>query len=733
VIGKTKSYKLRPLSRSCPEISGERTKYRGSNPKRDILLRSDGKILFGLQSAVALLTSANDLERVELMAEYPIEEMQDPRPPRVPAPDGAGSTTAAKADLPPSWHVGGAIPWESGVESRHFFYIGLPVESVLGYPRESWSEPGFWEDHLDPRDRDRILSQSELSISQTDHFELEYRMIGANGIAQWFRDSIRVVRDQTGVPRKLHGLMMEIDSLKAIQVHLEERLAFEERLARLSATFIDLPSDQIDQEIENGLETIVTSLGTDRAALAQLSAADGELKITHAWSAPGIPPSPKGSLKDVFPWIFREVQKGNKIVVSRVEDLPPEAENERQYALKVDQKATLIIPFWIGGKVAGGVSTGCFHREQEWRAEVIRSFQLAAEIFANAIVRKQTEEGLRQATAEIRDLKDRLHRENLYLREEIKLEHYHGEMVGNSEAIRRVLKQAEQVGPTDSTVLLLGETGTGKELLASSLHDLSRRRARPMVKVNCAALPASLVESELFGREKGAYTGALTREIGRFELANESTIFLDEIGELPLELQAKLLRVLQEGEFERLGSPRTHRANVRVIAATSRDLRAAVKEGRFREDLFYRLSVFPIQVPPLRDRKEDIPALVWHFIRELGSRMGRNIESVRSSTMEGLQRYSWPGNIRELRNIIERSLIIFPGEVFQAEMPIGDESVHSQNVSSTLHEVEREHILTILNGTRWRIRGRNGAAEILGLKPSTLESRMKKLNISRTR
>jgi formate hydrogenlyase transcriptional activator len=200
-----------------------------------------------------------------------------------------------------------------------------------------------------------------------------------------------------------------------------------------------------------------------------------------------------------------------------------------------------------------------------------------------------------------------------------------------------------------------------------------------------------------------------------------------------LELQAKLLRALQEGEFERLGSPRTIRVNVRVIAATSRDLRAAVKEGRFREDLFYRLSVFPIRVPSLRDRKEDIPALAWHFIRELGTRMGRNVESVRSSTMEGLQRHSWPGNIRELRNIIERSLIIFPGEVFQAELPIGDESVRSQDVRNTLHEVERAHILTILSATGWRVRGKNGAAEILGLKPSTLESRMKKLNLSRTR
>lgn len=665
--------------------------------------------------------------------EVPLTENVQEVPHPVPALQSHPSTLGCSTDLPLSSLVPPLIPWEAEAISRQITYISPQVESALGYPRETWFEPGFWEAHLDPQERESILRQSEIAIGQSDQFELEYRMISADGIACWFRDNIRVVRDENGAPRKLQGLMMDIASLTVTQARLKERLVFEERLARLSATFINLPSDQIDQEIERGLEAIVTTLGSDRASLAQLDAARDELIITHSWSAPGIPPTPKHSVKDVFPWIFKQVQKGNKIVISRVEDLPAEAEKERQYGLAVGQQASLIIPFWIGGKTAGGLATGCFHRERDWQPEVIQSFQLAAEIFANAIVRKQTEEGLKRASVEIRNLKDQLQRENLYLRQEIKLEHCHSEVVGNSEAIRRVLKQVEQVGPTDSTVLILGETGTGKELLARNIHELSRRRARPMVKVNCAALPGSLIESELFGREKGAYTGALTREIGRFELANESTIFLDEIGELPLELQAKLLRVLQEGEFERLGSPRTIRVNVRVIAATSRNLLAGVKEGRFREDLFYRLSVFPIQVPPLREHKEDIPALVWHFIRDLGSRMGRNIESAQSSTMDGFQRYSWPGNIRELRNIIERSLIIFPGEVFQAEIPIGDEGIRPRNASSTLQEVERIHILLILDGAGWRIRGKGGAAEILGLKPSTLESRMKKLNISRRR
>ena len=288
---------------------------------------------------------------------------------------------------------------------------------------------------------------------------------------------------------------------------------------------------------------------------------------------------------------------------------------------------------------------------------------------------------------------------------------------------------AEQVAVTDSAVLLLGETGSGKELVARAIHKNSKRGSRPMVNVNCAALPASLVENELFGRERGAYTGALTREIGRFELANHSTIFLDEVGELPLELQAKLLRVLQEGEFERLGSSKTIHVDVRLIAATSRDLESAVREGKFREDLFYRLNVFPIRVPPLRERREDIPMLTWHFLKMLGSRMGRDVSSVRASTMKAFQAYAWPGNVRELRNVIERSLIIHQGTVFEADLPEG--AGVSSVVGTKIEEVDRDHIFRILERTSWRVRGPGGAAEALGLKPTTLEARMKKLGIVR--
>jgi PAS domain S-box-containing protein len=341
---------------------------------------------------------------------------------------------------------------------------------------------------------------------------------------------------------------------------------------------------------------------------------------------------------------------------------------------------------------------------------------------------------LQAAYSKIADLNQRLEQENLYLRQEVRLEHNHSNVVGQSAAIRHVLKQAEQVAATDTVVLIQGETGTGKELLARTIHDLSSRRSRHMVKINCAALPATLIESELFGREKGAYTGALTSSVGRFELADKSTILLDEVAELPLELQAKLLRVLQEGEFERLGSSKTLRVDVRVIAATNRDLSSAVAAGKFREDLFYRLSVFPICLPPLRERREDIEELVWHVLQDLGKRMGRNIQGIQSSTLKAFQNYSWPGNIRELRNVIERNLILHSGPIFRAKLPDASSHRHSHHLDeggASIHEVEREHILRILRSTAWRVRGNHGAAAVLGLKPTTLESRMKKLKIQR--
>lgn len=378
-------------------------------------------------------------------------------------------------------------------------------------------------------------------------------------------------------------------------------------------------------------------------------------------------------------------------------------------------------------------------QEVSERKRAERGLQEANEKLEQRVAARTVE--LKNALEEVEILKNRLQAENIYLQQEIRLAHNFEEIVSQSQNFRKVLKEVEQVASTDATVLILGETGTGKELLARAVHSISARKNRPLVKVNCAALPANLIESELFGHEKGSFTGAFARRIGRFELADGGTVFLDEIAELPLELQSKLLRVLQEGEIERLGSASTIKVDVRVIAATNRDLEEARAKGAFREDLYYRLNVFPIMCPPLRERADDIPLLVKHFIGKYNSKIGKNIESIPNNVMEALQAYSWPGNVRELENIVERAVILSRGTQLEPGdwLPKTTVSASADASSSgatpipTLEEKEREHITEVLELTGWRVRGERGAAEVLGIKPTTLEARMKKLNIQRQR
>ena len=345
--------------------------------------------------------------------------------------------------------------------------------------------------------------------------------------------------------------------------------------------------------------------------------------------------------------------------------------------------------------------------------------------------RKQSEVALQKANEQLNQLKNQLEAENIYLQQELQLDEKFGEIVGQSDAIKYVLFKITQVAPTDTTVLITGETGTGKELVARAIHSASARKDRPLLKVNCGALSPTLIESELFGHEKGAFTGAVGRKPGRFELATGGTIFLDEIGELPLELQVKLLRVIQESEFERIGGNKTIKVDVRIIAATNRNLKAEVDQGTFREDLWYRVNVYPVTMPPLRQRKEDIPLLVEHFVNVYAKKFGKNISSVSPRTMDDLQSHSWPGNIRELANVIERAVIHTHGSVLQVVdhfKPVIDSAP-----TETLEEVEREYIVRTLENTGWRIEGSHGAAKILGLNPSTLRTRMLKLGIQRRR
>jgi formate hydrogenlyase transcriptional activator len=364
------------------------------------------------------------------------------------------------------------------------------------------------------------------------------------------------------------------------------------------------------------------------------------------------------------------------------------------------------------------------------------------------------------AYQQIAALKDKLNKEKLYLEDEIRTEYHFGAIVGGSKALKRVLQLVETVAPTDSTVLIRGETGTGKELIARAIHNLSGRRERTFVKLNCAAIPTGLLESELFGHEKGAFTGAIAQRIGRFELAHLGTLFLDEVGDIPLELQPKLLRVLQEMEFERLGSSRTIRVSVRLVAATNRDLSQMVREGQFRSDLFYRLNIFPISVPPLRERQEDIPKLIRYFAQKYALRLNKKIASIASGAMDTLSQYFWPGNIRELENFVERAVILSRGN--ELELPIAELRSRDGHVSAkddrrskdrrtprqkspqpnqstsepgtmTLEDAEREHILQVLRASDWQVGGPEGAAARLGMKRTTLNSKMKRLSINRTR
>lgn len=353
-------------------------------------------------------------------------------------------------------------------------------------------------------------------------------------------------------------------------------------------------------------------------------------------------------------------------------------------------------------------------------------FQLEHEIVERKRIEGQLEERLR----EIEELKHRLEMENIYLQQEVKLLVEHTEIVGQSSVMKRILSQAEQVAQTDSTVLILGETGTGKELFARAIHKMSSRKDRTLITVNCASLPPTLFESELFGREKGAYTGAMTKMAGRFELAEGSTLFLDEIGEVPHEVQSKLLRVLEEGCFERLGSTKSLHVDVRIIAATNRDLAQDMKEGKFRKDLYYRLNVFPILIPPLREHSEDIPLLVWAFVKEFERKLGKRIDSISKKSMGAMQRHSWPGNIRELKNVIEHGMIVSPGKKLVVRLP--QTASFEAQPASRLDDVERRHVLSVLEKTGWRIAGKGGAAEVLGLKRTTLQSLMKRLHISRS-
>jgi len=522
------------------------------------------------------------------------------------------------------------------------------------------------------------------------------------------------------------------------RLNLEARLAaatnahlgFQRLVADVAARFSGLDPEQVDEVIVESLQQIAEAMQLDFAILWRRHAGESLMVPTHLWVQPSCTAPPEAVATDGIPSVIAGLEAGRAFSFTTARELADAADRElfEQYGLK----SAVVVPVASTDEegVLYALTLGSTTREQEWTAAIIERLRLVASVVGQAFARRASHLALKKALTEIQRLRDQLATENVELRREVKVLKTSRPIVTESRAIQQVLAQVEQVAPTPATVLLLGETGTGKEVMAQAIHDLSPRHQRQMVRVSCAAIPTALIESELFGRERGAYTGALSRQIGRFEAANQSTLFLDEIGDLPMEVQVKLLRVLQERVIERLGSTQAIKVDVRIIAATNRNLEDAVRDKTFREDLFYRLNVFPISVPPLRERTEDIPALVWSFIDEFSRMFGKPIESISKDSMRELQRYPWPGNVRELRNVIERAVIVATDKQLVVPAPRLGERPMPQ-AAMTLSALEVDHIRAVLESTNWRVRGAGGAAERLGLKPTTLESRMARLGISR--
>ncbi len=503
--------------------------------------------------------------------------------------------------------------------------------------------------------------------------------------------------------------------------------------AEMSSELIGLTGDDVPTAVEGAMRRIGETLEVDRSTLVEFS--DQTVRATYHWASDDAPPVDLSAHVPRLTRLLDRIQvNGEAIVLERIPDgLPLEAvvPGVMEHLREMAMRSAVMIPIAVAGQRVSALAVEMGRTDRTWPRPLVARLRLMAEILTIALTRVRQEEGRsRQSDAArltavldagpVSGTEQRSGRPGL------------DEIVGDSAALKAVLQRLNEVTPTQSTVLLLGETGTGKELIARALHTNGPRKAYPLVTVNCAALPPTLIESELFGHERGAFTGAVAPRAGRFQLAHRGTLFLDEIGDLPMELQSKLLRVLQEGEFEPIGSSQTRKVSVRIVAATHRDLARAVAEGEFRDDLYYRLSVFPIRLPSLRERREDIPALVWNIIHKRQNAMHRSIKKVPPAVMDTLQAYTWPGNVRELENVIERALIHSPSDTLQLLDDRLDTLIaHPPAGAGRLSVVERTHIEEVLRKCRWRINGAGNAADRLGLHPNTLRYRMKKLGIAR--
>jgi len=570
------------------------------------------------------------------------------------------------------------------------------------------------------------------TLCKEQPFSIDHRIIRKDGTERVVYERAELTLDEDGEPIRMAGTVHDITERKKAEDEIRHRAEFQAMLARISADLIQAQPDDIDQQLQSCLAAVGVRYDLDVISLWWPVSGQKTMEVIHRWVLANDHVVQRQFDQTALPWIAERLMAGKLVAVTDVSELPTGAAADRE-ALEIRRtKSFLIVPLLVDERLAGTCVFSTIRQSREWSAETTAELKLIAESLVGAVARTS-------AIVKIRKLKDELHQENLYLRDEVRLAHGFDEIIGESPALKRCLQLVEKVAPTDSTVLLLGDTGTGKELFARAIRKLSTRSDGPMISVNCAALPANLIESELFGHEKGAFTGAQSRRRGRFELADGGTLFFDEVGELPLELQSKLLRVLQTGEFERLGGTKTLHADVRLIVATNRNLMSAIERGEFRADLYYRIASFPIRLPALKNRLDDIPLLAEHFVHKHAERLGKKIEAISAKMLADLSAYDWPGNVRELESVIERALISAEDKsVLELPGPLRliatmQQSKRSLSIDSgaDLFEVERAYIVTILDQTDWKISGADGAASILGIPSSTLRSKMKRLHIRR--
>tara|TARA_R110002096_G_scaffold187768_1_gene367361 strand:+ start:44 stop:2110 length:2067 start_codon:yes stop_codon:yes gene_type:complete len=585
---------------------------------------------------------------------------------------------------------------------------------------------------IHPDDRAGVTHAIQAVLDGRKLFEVEYRIVLPNGTERIVHGRAEATFDEEGEPLRMGGTIHDITERKKADEDFRHRAAFQSLLARLSSELVRAQPRDVGRLLDDGIKAVGKRYDLDMISLWWLAKSAKAWQPLHRWSRVDDGNANRELPQDEIPWIGSQLRDGQVVVVDDVDNIPEEASVDLEVFRQRGNQSFVIIPLLIEGILEGACAFVVTRDKRVWSEEMITELRLFAENWAGAIARTT-------AMAEIEQLKNKLQQENLYLREEVKLAHGFSNIVGEDPELKRSLEAVEKVAPTDVAVLILGETGTGKELIARSIHKLSGRHDKPLVSVNCPALPSTLIESELFGHEKGAFTGAEAQRHGRFELAQGGTLFLDEVGDLPLDLQAKLLRVLQTGEFERIGGSETIRADVRLIAATNRDLKQAVGDGTFRADLYYRINSFPIFMPPLRERKNDIPLLAEHFVHKHAKRLGKNIDAISAKMIVEFMGYEWPGNVRELESIIERALISAEdNKVLKLSDPLrsgaGRQESHIQAGADggvDLQTIERAHIVSVLEQTKWKITGENGAAAILGMPPSTLRSKMKRQGIVR--